>query len=168
MNQPIFAHGLSVSLLLTALGIAGAGCIPFGDPGGPGASGQVSLGSGVDATAFVAMVVHAVPDDAQRPFDPTAPAFPTSVGDDALYTQEAPTGVTFPHPYEVSESIGTTPHEHWRVFVWLSHSQEAAVPAPASGEPFGTQPFSVDGCGSYGDFCGVTSGIDVTLDQTAP
>jgi hypothetical protein len=167
MNQRIVRLGSALALLFAAFG-AGA-CIPFGDPEGPGAAGNISLGAGVVADGFTTLHVAAVPDDSQKAFDPKAPGFPGTLSSDEsgwAPETEALAGMTFPHAYQSGEGLGTTKHEHWRLFVWLSKSSDET--APTSGEPYGTTTFKVDSCGSYGDYCAVTKGVDITIDKTAP
>ncbi|MDC3960457.1 hypothetical protein [Polyangium jinanense] len=163
-SRPIVRSLGFLSLLLAAVGAAG--CVPFGDPEGPGASGNVLLGNGVTAADFTTLRIRAVPDDAQKAFDPAAPVFPAVSGEELPTLHEELAGLTFPHAYLISEGLGTTTHVHWRLFAWLTKSPDEG--APASGEPFGTTTFDVDSCGNYGDYCGTTEGTDITIDKTAP
>ncbi len=153
-----------LSLLLTAVGAAG--CIPFGDPAGPGASGNVVLGNGLTADGFTTLRIRALPDDAQEPFEPAAPVFPAPDGEELPTLTEELAFVTFPRAYEIGEALGTTTHAHWRLFAWLAKSADEE--APTSGEPFGTTTFDLDGCDPYGDYCQTVEGTDITIDEIAP
>lgn len=159
----VFAGMLTVAALAS-------GCIPGGDPEGPGAAGKISLGAGVDASAFKTLAVRAVPDTGD-PFDPSHPQFtaPAPDGEPAWSADvESLDGMTFPHPYGVGDELGTTSQQHWRLFAWLSAS-DGSGDGPKSGEPFGTATFDVDGCGlAYGGYCTTKAGIDVSIDLKAP
>ncbi len=169
------------SILVLMMAAVGTGCIPFGDPEGPGASGSISLGKGVDASAFKTLKIIAVVDTGV-PFDPAHPVFTAPAPDPSSAwpaTSEDLNAVTFPHAYLSGDELGTTEVERWRFFAWLSAQDESidtpedgsapvAEPFPRSGEPYGTVTFKVDGCGQYGGFCGATEGVNLTLDQTAP
>lgn len=156
------------SILVLGLATFGlAGC--FGDPAGPGVTGKVQLGQGTLTDNMTTMYIKAVPDDAQKPFNLTAPGFPDSLKSDVtgwghLIVDFA--GVKFPYVYETSDALGTTPHEHWRIYAWLSKSADEV--APTSGEPFGTNTFNIKSCEGYGDFCTTTSDVNIVLDKTAP
>ncbi|AUX47613.1 uncharacterized protein SOCE26_091350 [Sorangium cellulosum] len=141
-----------------------AGC----DPEGPGVSGTLHLGEGVTATDFTALHLRAAPDPGV-PFDPSAPSFPSAGGDGDswFFGDEDLSGVTFPHDFSGGEGVGTTPHERWRLFAWLSTSLDGS--APASGEPYGTTTFTIDSCSAqFGDYCTVTEGVTLTIDTIAP
>ena len=169
------------TILMLMMAAVGSGCIPFGDPGGSGAAGEISLGKGVDPSAFKTLKIVAVVDTG-LPFDPAHPVF-TGPAPEATFSWPASNEdlktVTFPHTYLSGEAVGTTDVERWRLFAWLSAQDEAvnvpeagftsgAEPFPLSGEPYGTAALAVDGCGSFGGFCGVTQGVNITLDQKAP
>jgi hypothetical protein len=169
------------TILVLMMAAVGTGCIPFGDPEGPGASGSISLGKGADPSAFKTLKITAIADTG-APFDPARPVF-TAPASAASETWEASnedlTTVTFPHDYLSGDALGTTEVQRWRLFAWLSAqpepikrpdlgSNEGAEPFPMSGEPYGTTLFEVDGCGSFGGFCSVTKGVNLSLDQTAP
>ncbi|WP_437960461.1 hypothetical protein WME76_12995 [Sorangium sp. So ce119] len=159
-------------LAMAALGGVLAGCIPFGDPEGPGARGAVSLGEGVSTSELETLRVRAVPAS-DTPFDTDDPQFPGPDLDgddrwDALAVSLD--GLSFPHPYEIGDVLGTTDHPRWRVFAWLSADGVGEQSdAPKSGEPYGTTTVDIDSCGiSYGGYCTATEGVDVTIDQRAP
>jgi hypothetical protein len=159
-----------LALTLASVGPLSVGCIPFGDPEGPGASGNVSLGTAVDASAFQSLVVNAAPD-AGKAFDPAHVQFPTASSTPAGETRwepyvEALKDAKFPLAYQVSEVLGTTKQQHWRVFAWLSG--DGSSDAQKSGEPFGTAVFDLDACGSFGGFCRVKEGVDIIIDKKAP
>ncbi len=155
---------IGVALALALGPLAMAGC----DPQGPGASGTIHLGEGVKATDFTVLRLRAAPDTG-APFDPSAPSFPSADGDGSTWDPQSEdlSVVTFPHDYTIDEGIGTTPHERWRLFAWLSTSSDGG--APASGEPYGTTAFTIDSCGvGFGDYCSVTEGVDLTINTIAP
>jgi len=165
MNQHHKTLHSLLPLVLIAFGAAGC----FGDPEGPGVTGKISLGGGIVTDNFTTMNIKPVPDDAQKPFDPKAPGFP-----DSLKSDETNWGATtvdfatvkFPYVYETSEVLGTTTHEHWRLFVWLSKTADEV--APTTGEPFGTTTFKIKSCEQYGDFCTVTKDVNVAIDKMTP
>jgi hypothetical protein len=157
--------GLAACASLAALVL---GCIPIGDPGGPGARGVVKLGKGIELDDFSSLRFQAVP--ASDEFDPKAPDFPDEVDFASGYYHDL-SELKFPFSYEYGGGLGTTEHKHWRLFVWLSRadadgSDEEAH--PVHGAPYGVVDYSLEGCGAYGDYCGISSGVDVTLDQVAP
>jgi hypothetical protein len=164
MNTLGFRLRARFALLLAVLGVTAC------NPEGPGASGEVSLGSGVEPAGFQFFNIVATPADAQSPFNPAAPSFPSasiSAASEAPFPVQDPlAGMTFPSPYKTGQSLGTSSQSNWEIFIWFSKS--AGEAAPTSGEPYGVTAFTVSGCGLAGGFCGVTAGVDVTLDQTAP
>jgi hypothetical protein len=161
----------SVLAGVIAVSALASGCIPFGDPEGPGAAGNISLGAGVDASGFQTLVVRAVPDQGD-PFDPAHPQFTGSAPDrESAWDADVESleGATFPHPYQVGAVLGTTSQQRWRVFAWLSASADGSGDGPKTGEPFGTAAFDVDGCGGgYGGYCAVKMGVDLSIDLKAP
>ena len=142
--------------------MAAGGCIPFGDPGGPGATGTISLAAKLDPAAFQTLVVRAFPDDGPA-FDPTA-----SASSDALERSEPLTDIHFPYRYKVAEALGTTDKREWRMVAWLSHGKHFDEQRLEAKDPFCTARFTIDSCGSYGGFCGVSGGVDCTLTPRAP
>ncbi|KYF53359.1 hypothetical protein BE08_42950 [Sorangium cellulosum] len=167
-----FGRGCVLGLVLSALAPALSGCIPFGDPEGPGASGVVSLGDGVSTSGLTTLRVRAIPASGE-PFDEDDPQFtgPAFAAEDGWLTvNERLDGLTFPHPYEVGDVVGTTDKQRWRLFAWLSAADvDVDSDAPSSGEPYGTITFDVDECGSgFDGYCTVTKGVNVTIDKVAP
>jgi hypothetical protein len=157
---------ISVALALAALGTIG--CIPFGDPEPPGASGNIALGEGVTTEGFATLHFRAAP---AAPFDPAAPSFPASGGEGSDWSSSIRdlTDIAFPQEYSVDAGGPTTPSESWQLFAWLSASSDMERPSqPASGEPFGRATFALDDCGNFGDYCAVTQGVDITINQIAP
>jgi hypothetical protein len=143
-------------------------CISLGflacDPAGPAASGTVALGSAIDATKFQWLEVRAFPDKGGE-FDPkgalVTPSPPWRTGDSV-------TTVQFPFAYRVGEALGTTPSPDWRLVAWLSR-RTSNVDSIDKGDVFCTSTFSIGACGSqFGDYCGVSSGVNCTLDAIAP
>jgi hypothetical protein len=160
----------SILAAMIAVSSLASGCIPFGDPEGPGAAGTISLGAGVDASGFQTLVVRAVPDTGDA-FDPAHPQFTASTPDgESAWDGDgaALDGATFPRAYQVGDVLGTTSQQHWRLFAWLSASADGSGDAPATGEPFGTAAFDVDGCGTYGGYCAVKKGVDLSIDLKVP
>jgi hypothetical protein len=157
-----------LALTLAALALGLAAC----DPAGPAASGEIALGKDVDASGFKTLKMRAVVDSGS-PFVPLHPVFtgPASAGAEPFpSSNEDLAGLEFPHAYDLGGGIGTIPEERWRLFAWLSTQDQStsAEDAPSSGEPYGTTTFSLSSCGAAGDFCGTTTGVNVTLDQKAP
>jgi hypothetical protein len=167
--------------VLAAVSSGIVGCIPFGDPVGVGVSGDITLSKGVDASAFKTLKVIAIVDTG-TPFDPSHPVF-TGPAPEGSVTwngrNEALKAVTFPFAYESDASVSPTETERWRIFAWLSAQDEpikapesgfpnGAEPFPMPGEPYGTAVFAIGSCDRFGGFCGITEGVNLTLDQTAP
>ncbi len=161
--RPFRAAVALLSLATAGLG----GCVPFGDPAGPGASGEISLGAGVETEGFKSLALRATPAS-DGDFDPTAPSFRDADGEGSGWYESRHdlAEATFPFEYSISETLGTTPHQRWRLFAWLSKGVDES--RPASGEPYGTVVFEVEDCGSFGDYCGVTRTVDLAIDKTAP
>jgi hypothetical protein len=169
VSRSVHPRGVVIAVALAAT--FAVGCVPFGDPGGPGASGQISLAKDVKTDGLATLRLRAAPDSTDT-FDPKAPVFPGAGGEgsawsgvDAGYDLAT---ITFPFDYETSDALGTTPNGHWRLYACLSAASADPVTEPSSGEPFGTVTFDLDGCGSYGDYCGVKEGVDLTIDHIAP
>lgn len=160
----------------------------------PGAAGHVELGDGVDATKFRTLEIRAmVANDGSSLAEAK---MPTAVAEDIyLYgTKAAPiwlgetqrdeegvvflqldaslTTVRFPHYFKANGRGGTgfTTEQRWRLFAWLSNEDDSQLEvAPPSGSPYGVADYEALDCGMNGDgFCGVSQGVDVTLDRTAP
>jgi hypothetical protein len=162
------SYGKSIFVFaMITLGSALAGC---GDPAGPGASGSISLGTGVSQSGFKALHLRAIPD-AGEAFDPVNPQFTASAPADGPAWDpgiEDLQGMTFPHAYSFGAVLGTTREQHFRLFAWLSADVDTSAD-PKSGEPYGTTTFDVGACGvGYGDYCGTTEGVNLTIDQKAP
>lgn len=171
---------------LTLASFALLGC----DPGMPGASGNVTLGDGVDPANFQNIEMRALA--AEGEFFPIAPVFPDQISDNTYQTGEGEatvwigegstqdTGIiflqrgeslqskTFPFAYQIGgDGIGYSTEQHWRLFVWLSTNPDSHLDkAPQSGEPYGVVDFDLPECGS--DYCQVQTGVDLVIDQTAP
>jgi hypothetical protein len=148
------------------------GCVPFGDPGGPGAEGQISVDPSTAMDGLTTLRLRAAPAESDT-FNSKAPVFPAAGGEGSTWFADGSgqdlATLTFPFDYSVGDALGTTPVQRWRVFAWFSAAaSEVTVTAPASGEPYGTATFELDGCGSYGDYCGTKAGVDLTIDQSAP
>ena len=107
---------LSLAFPLLTLTLLSTGC-PIGDPG-RSISGNVGLGSTIDASGFVQLEVRAFSDDESwTPADGLPEVFPE-------YSASVPLDSgTFPYSYELW-SLGTVPQKSWRVVAWLSASQE--------------------------------------------
>ncbi|MFO0757027.1 MAG: hypothetical protein U0359_11080 [Byssovorax sp.] len=151
------------SLVLVLVSIAAlAGC----DPAGPAASGKITLGDGIDPASFQTLELRAAPDFGMA-FDPAHPNF---VPDKSWLDNGGDLkDIKFPFDYTIGQPLGTTEQQHWRVIGWLSKGASGTAGAlPASGEPFGTQAFDLIKCGIAGGFCATTSGVDFTIDKTAP
>jgi len=85
--------------MIALLPMALAGC----DPGGPGASGTVTLGAGVDPAAFAILELRAF-----APAGATyAPATNDIAGQPGLFRKSIPlAGITFPCDYELGGGLG--------------------------------------------------------------
>jgi hypothetical protein len=155
-------HGIASIIASLCMLLTVTGC-PMGDPEGPGASGFLALGAGIDASTFQSLEVRGFPN--AGPFDPKA-LLPSSL----LFWRTGATvrDVTFPFHYEVGEGIGTTMTRDWRLVAWLSHRASDVV-AIEKGDVYCTVVFSIRSCGvQYGDYCGVTQGVGCTLETVAP
>ena len=141
------------------IGLALAGC-PFGDPPGPGASGQVSLAPGLQTGGFATLELRAYPD---RGVDPAA-AVPTAPP--LLAESLGLSGLTFPYAYTLFDALGTTPEAGWRVTAWLATT--AGQDVPTHGDLYGSQTFLLRGCGQYGGYCDITTGVDVVISSAMP
>jgi hypothetical protein len=150
-----------------------AWCLAGCDPEGPGASGKISLGPGIDPGAFVTLAIRIFPD--RKPdFDPAS--LPPSEDleralDKSLGRNSTAAGTSspleFPCDYSVGEALGTTPDADWRMVAWLSR-QRAPVASIAPGDIFCTTRFKIGDCGLFvGDHCRQTPEVNCTLDQQA-
>src|SRR5262245_46537885 len=114
-----FSRAATLALAIAASGAAG--CVPFGDPGGPGAAGTISLADGTSTEGFSTLMLRAAPDSG---FDPGAPVFPASSSEGNTWLSDGSgqdlATLTFPLDYEMSDSLGTTSQQGWRMFAWLS------------------------------------------------
>jgi hypothetical protein len=137
---------------MVAVAALALGC----DPEGPGASGKISLGAQVNAMDFASLEIRIYPD-ANESFDPAQmpSAFPAT-------SSQTVAQITFPFAYSVGEGPNTSDEPRWRMVAWLTNA--AAPERPASGEPFCSAPFELDSCGSFGDYCAVTGGVDCTIE----
>lgn len=127
------------------------------DPEGPGASGLISLAPKLDAKTFSSLELRAYPD-ASSSFDAAkVPAdAPARL---SLITSE----VTFPYQYDIGEGVGTSEQQRWRLVAWLSRGAGTPV-GPEPGDPFCTAAFELESCGTFGDYCAVSHGIDCTIE----
>jgi hypothetical protein len=131
------------------------------DPEGPGATGNVYLGEGIQSDGYLTLEIRVFPDqnDALNLSDPSqGDGFGVSISHD---------NVTFPYNYRVGETIGSTDFQNWRVVAWLAKTSDNQW--IQSGEHYGTTRFEVQKCGGGGgnvdDFCGKTEDVDIIIDQ---
>jgi len=138
------------------LSIAAGGC----DPDAPGASGTISLGSGVDATAFQALAIRSFPNWLGA-YDPSM-----QIEGDAYQENEAVAALEFPYQYRISGTVGTSRYADWEMVAWLSHRPPGDLidwTGPEPGDARCSVAFRVAACGYQGGYCGVTSGVDCVL-----
>jgi hypothetical protein len=130
------------------------------DPSGPGVSGTISLGSSVRPSDFTTLQIRAYPDPGDG-FDPTR------LPGEALNDTES-SSVAFPFSYNVFDALGTASSPKWRLVAWLSHhpGSDGISVVPEDGDVYCTAPVTLASCGSFGGYCGVTSGVDCTLSTT--
>jgi hypothetical protein len=144
------------------LSIAAAGC----DPEAPGASGTMSLGSGVDATTFQTLEIRTFADTSDL-YDQSQP-----IPSDADRDTKPVAGITFPHRYLVGGGIGSSNVGTWRLVAWLSHRALADADQATNfdpGDAFCSVPYRVQGCGVGLDgYCGVTGAVDCILAPWPP
>jgi hypothetical protein len=128
-----------------------------GDPPAIRAQGTLSLGTGVDATAFQSLKLRLVPDTGGT-YDPAA-AFPR----DAPASDGPSARTVFPHRYSIQSGVGSVPQSRWRLVAWLA--QKPAGDEIGSGDIYGTESFTIPSCGWNGGYCGQKTGLDVVLDM---
>lgn len=59
--------------------------------------------------------------------------------------------------------MGTSNDKDWRLVAWLSSS--ATLPDhPEPADPWCTARFALGDCDGFGGYCGVTSGVDCTIE----
>ncbi len=135
-----------------------AGC---GDPAGPALSGSISVAPGIRATDFKTLQIRVYADPGTA-FDPHS--LPASAE-----SESEPSSVSFPYAYKLGDPLGTTNNASRRVVAWLSHadlSEEAVL--PQAGDVLCTATAAIKSCGTYGGYCGETSGVDCTLTSPVP
>lgn len=147
------AAALPIALFLS---MAGSGC----DPDAPGASGTITLGTGVDAASFQSLTVRSFPNWAGT-FGPSS-----EIPSDAYQEDVAIAAIKFPYPYRVSGTVGTSGYANWEMVAWLSPLEPAVLadfPGPNPGDAFCAVAYRVAPCGFQGGYCGVTNGVDCVL-----
>jgi hypothetical protein len=153
---------LRVLVLALAVVASAAGC----DPEGPGASGVISLGPAVDASAFQTLAMRVFANPSSAPFDPS-----TAIPHDEEARVETLADIAFPFRYKVGGSIGSSDVATWMFVAWLSHRDRSELVYRGGIEPgdvFCSVSFLVRRCESVGGFCAVTPGVDCTLTNAAP
>lgn len=156
MLQATYSFALLAALFATA------GC----NPEGPGATGDIVLGAGVEAAGAKTLEIRAAPDD-DPAFNSASPRFPSEKSGELWQASAKISEIKFPYTYEIGETIGTSDKERYRVVAWLSASGGGAE--PASGEKYGTASFALAPCGEVvDDYCGVTFEVDITIELEAP
>jgi hypothetical protein len=142
---------------LLALPLLLAAC----DPGGPGASGTITLGNDAEPSAFNTLILAAY-GNAGDTFDPAVLEDPPSPTDFVLETWDL-ANIDFPWDYVLSYGVGTSGYPDWRIVGWFSTDDTAA--APGATDPVGTATFEIGECGAFfGGYCDVTSGVDFAID----
>jgi hypothetical protein len=143
--------------LLSIAAVGGAGC----DPEAPGASGEITLASGLDETVFTTLALRTFAN-ASGPYDPSQP-----IPADADRGDRPLTAVTFPYHYDVGGGIGTSKFQSWQMVAWLSRrtlEQLRDAVRSDSGDPFCSVAYRAIPCGiGVGGYCGVASGVDCVL-----
>lgn len=144
--------GLLGSRLALLCGAAALAC----DPAGPGAAGNLSLDSSVDASSFTTLEVRAYPDSSGK-FDPEK-----IQANGGLALDVALKDITFPYHYGVDQGVGTTDEQHWRMTAWLAAA--AGSERPATSDPQCSVAFDIAECGAqFGGYCGTTNDVHCTL-----
>lgn len=144
-----------------------AGC----DPEGPGASGVISLGTGVDASGFEMLEIYAFANESQAAFDPAQPI--PRVAEEAYNYGEVLAEIVFPFSYRVGGAVGLTRVPSWMLVAWLSHRQRSELPriVLSPGDIFCAVPFRIRACEGWGfkggDYCTVTPHVDCELAEVA-
>jgi hypothetical protein len=131
------------------------------DPAAPAATGTIQLSPEAIGTRHF-LRIRQFPEGtgrwgARRPGE--APDCDRYVRDTAVELQpgQASAGYDFTGP------LGPCSRGDWHVVAWLADSATAA--APVAGDRYGIASFKVATCGSATSFCGVTTHVDVTIDQ---
>jgi len=142
---------------LLALPLLLAAC----DPGGPGASGTITLGDATDPDAYTTLILAAY-GHAGDTFDPAVLEDPPSPNDFVLDTLDL-ADIAFPYDYTLSYGVGTSEYADWRIVGWFSTDEDAA--APEATDPLGTATFEIAECGKFfGGYCSVTEGVDFMIE----
>lgn len=124
------------------------------DPAGPGAAGNLSLDPSVDASSFTTLEVRAYADSSGK-FDPEKVGAGESL-------ELALKDITFPYHYDVSQGVGTTEEQHWRMTAWLAVA--AGSQRPAASDPQCSVAFDIAECsGQFDGYCGTTNDVHCTL-----
>jgi hypothetical protein len=158
----------TLAFALASMIPAGA-CLPFGDPEGAGVSGTISWGSDVEFPAGLARLeIRAFPLKSDADPELAIPQ-PTTECDEVcseVLSQSTPFTPLISWKYVLLKDLGNTEFEVWRVVAWLS--KEDFSVAPEVGDLVATATFKVSPCGEFGGFCGITSGVDLTLSELLP
>ena len=142
-----------VMLALVAPALAGCSFI------GPGSSGVISVGSGLDASGFQALAMRAFANPS-RTFDPsrTVPAG---------YSINQPlAALTLPYPYRIGGTLNeSSDFSDWMFVAWLSHRTAEELDLgeddrPEPGDLFCAVPFRLPD-GSHG----VAPNVNCVLEQ---
>src|SRR5262245_53626070 len=138
------------------------------DPQGPGASGVIGLGAGVDACGFETLEIYAFANESEAAFDPARPI--TEVSREVEHWRGTSCELGYPLSYKVGGDIGSSDVPTWMLVAWLSHTpwSEPSNATVAPGDVFCAVPFRLQVCGSYGGFCAVTPDVACVLSEVAP
>jgi len=145
-----------VLLVLVTPGVAGCSYL------GPGSSGVISLGPGLDASGYQTLALRAF-DNRRGSYDPTGPV-PAGY---AINQPLAP--LTLPWPYRIGGAINEhSDYSDWMFVAWLSHRtaedlESADVDMPDPGDLFCVVPFVLPEDGK-----GIASHVDCVLAEVVP
>lgn len=125
----------------------------------PGASGQIVLAPGGDATGFTHAHIRLAARNDGGTLDINDVIADSTDAELTLPIDELPL------PYEIEHDSASSDVATWQVTVWLSTSADATQPADR--DLFGEDPFELTDCTAplgEATFCGMQDGVDVLID----
>ncbi len=141
-------------------------CIFGCDPMDVSSAGTITIDGSIDTVEFHSLCVVTM---AETAFDP-----------DVLYNEQTVTTselkvslaeISFPYDYETDSSIGVSESKPFRAVAWLDRASADTAFSDLTldaDEPYGVAEFSSLKCGGWSadeDRCGLTTGVDIVIDQ---
>ena len=125
------------------------------DPEGPGAAGNITLDSSVDASGFSVLELRVYPD-------PGGSVVPVPFPENGAQQQLRLKDIALPYHYDLGQVLGTTDEQHWRMAGWLSASTSST--RPATSDPQCSIAFDLQSCGAqFGGYCTTKDDVDCAL-----